>query len=304
MKEDPPTQPAVQPVPPPPVVQVPPIPVIQIDPPMETPPIETLPPSEIPQPRRTTRLRKAAVDFTVGAAEPRATNSRRKASQGPRFVFTDAYSEMSATALKQLTITNTVRNQHYLSAKLETEVVKKDGSRPESPMVKIKTIAQRQLEEQAQQRTERAQRRLRRSGEIPGSSDLEMDSDGDGEGNSSDADELPSWPKMRHTRGAGEDEDYETPNRAFKRMKLTEDGVQEVEMDEGKRRVKWDKGLFTTVYLDEVVLGTRQTVKEYKTLRGCLAPTAKVRVLNLFFMFFFFFLIERLGFTSGYSRQS
>ena len=76
-------------------------------------------------------------------------------------MFTDAYSEMSATALKQLTMTNTVRNQHYLSARLETEVIKKDGARPESPMVKIKTIAQRQLEEQTEQRTERAKRRAR-----------------------------------------------------------------------------------------------------------------------------------------------
>jgi hypothetical protein len=198
---------------------------------------------------------------------------------------------MSATALKQLTMTNTVRNQHYLSARLETEVVRKDGTRPESPMVKIKTIAQRQMEEQAVQRTERAKRRARRSGEMLGESDLEMDEDededGDGEVASSDVDELPSWQeekeRRRHTRGAGEDEDYETPHRAFKRMKLTEGGLEEVEMDdEGKRRVKWDRGLFTTVYLDEVVLGERQTGKELANLKGCLAPTAKVSILCIF----------------------
>ncbi|RXW24114.1 hypothetical protein EST38_g1710 [Candolleomyces aberdarensis] len=288
MKEDPPTQPLVRPLSPPapPPVPVPSIPVIQIDPPTETPPIETLHPSEIPQPiqgvRRTTRLRKATVDCAATGAEPRATSSRRKASQGPRFVFTDAYSEMSVTALKQLTMTNTVRNQHYLSAKLELEVIKKDGARPESPMVKIKTIAQRQLEEQAEQRTERAKRRARRSGEMLGESDLEMD-ESDNEGYSSDVDELPSLEKeqkMRHTRGAGEDEDYETPHRAFKRMKLTEGGLEEVEMDEAKRRVKWDRGLFTTVYLDEVVLGDRQLTKEHRSLKGCLAPTAKALRLD------------------------
>ena len=157
-------------------------------------------------------------------------------------------------------------------------------------MVKIKTIAQRQLEEQTEQRTERAKRRARRSGEALGESDLEMDDSDNGGGNSSDVDELPSWPeeRVRHTRGAGEDEDYETPNRAFKRMKLTEAGLEEVEMDDGKRRVKWDRGLFTTVYLDEVVLGARQVVKEHRILKGCLAPTAKVRVFCIFRFYIIF----------------
>jgi len=181
---------------------------------------------------------------------------------------------MSATALKQLTNTNTQRNQHYLSVTLELEVIRKDGRRPESPMVKIKTIAQRQAEEQQEKRLERAQRRARRSGDLSGSSDVEIDGDDDGEEAEGD---LPSQqPLMQHTQGAGEDEIYETPNRAFKRMKLTENGVEEDEVVDGKRRVKWDKGLYTTVYLDEVILGSRQPLKDVGQLKGCLAPRAKV----------------------------
>lgn len=256
------------------------LPTIQIEPPpMETPTIETLPPQEIPLPagaRRTTRQRKN-VSVVDSAPEPTArAASRRKSAQGPRFVFNDAYSEMSATALKQLTNANTMRNQHYLSAKLELEVVKRDGLRPESPMVKIKTVAQRQAEEQAIKRSERAERRARRSGEsMPGSSDLEIDSDDDNEEGSSPRLEEPET----HTRGAGEDEDYKTPDRAFRRMKLTESGMREVESQE-KRRVKWDRGLFTVVFIDEVKLGSRQVSKENRPEKGCLAPAVKALRLD------------------------
>ncbi|KAF5315694.1 hypothetical protein D9611_004677 [Ephemerocybe angulata] len=264
-------------------VQPLPIPTIQIDPPMDTPPIETIERVQLqeiqpPSVRRTTRQRKSVslVDPLANEPSTRPTSSRRKASQGPRFIFTDAYSEMSATALKQLTLTNTTRNQHYLSARLETEVVKRDGLRPESPMVKIKTVAQREDERQAEKRSERARRRARRSGEsVPGSSDMESDEEG-----VRSEDELPSqFPPMAHTRGAGEEEDYKTPDRAFKRMKLTEDGFRDVDMEE-KRRVKWDRGLYTTVYLDEIQLGSRQPSKVNQGLKGCLAPSAKALRLD------------------------
>ena len=140
-------------------------------------------------------------------------------------------------------------------------------------MVKIKTVAQRQAEEQSTRRSERAERRARRSGEsMPGSSDLEMDSDEEDQG----VGPLQWEEPQAHARGAGEDEDYKTPDRAFRRMKLTEDGMQDVEMNE-KRRVKWDRGLFTVVYIDEVQLGSRQVDKENKPEKGCLTPKAKVR---------------------------
>jgi len=49
---------------------------------------------------------------------------------------------------------------------------------------------------------------------------------------------------------------------------------------ETERRVKWDRGLFTSVYLDEVKLGTRQPLKENRSLKGILAPTAKALRLD------------------------
>ncbi|KAH6918601.1 hypothetical protein BKA70DRAFT_21228 [Coprinopsis sp. MPI-PUGE-AT-0042] len=268
-------------------------PTIRIDAPHhDTPPIETLPPF-IPVEadsgvRRTSRLRKSAQSRNDMPGDPSASNkpssrSRKPAAQNFRFTFTDAYSEMSATALKNLTATNTVKNQAYLSVKLETAVIRKDGARPESPMVKIKTIAQREDEEKDRRKQERAARAARRSGgsnvsEIPGSSDLEPDSED--ESDSGGRGTPAGMP--RHQRGAGEEEDYETPHRAFKRMKLTEDGQEEV-MEDQKKRVKWDRGLFTVVFLDEVKLGTRPYSKTVPQTKGCLAPTAKVRSYSIFY---------------------
>ncbi|TFK29921.1 hypothetical protein FA15DRAFT_663226 [Coprinopsis marcescibilis] len=260
-----------------------PLPTIRIDPPHETPPIETLPPyvrvEVTTGVRRTGRLRKASQMADSGGEQiPRPAQSRRKAaSQAFRFTFTDAFSEMSATALKNLTANNTTLNQAYLSVRLETEIIRKTGARPESPAVKIKTIAQREQEDKERKRMERAKRYARRSGgEVPGSSDVEPSSDDDELFGSLDG----SDDEPRHQRGAGEDEDYETPHRAFKRMRLTENGPEEVG-EEPKRRVKWDRGLYTTVYLDEVKLGSRQYPKgAVPQLKGCLAPAAKALPLD------------------------
>lgn len=226
--------------------------------------------------RRTTRSRRnmsAITDvFSEGSSRSTAT-SRRKPSA---FRSDDVFGGMSMTALKDLTTSNTVHNQKYLAARLETEVVRKQGIRPESPAVKVRTISQRQQEEKDKQRSERAQRRSRRSDEMA-SSDIEPSSD---VGYSSpvedqelqDGQELP-----KHQRGAGDEEDYVTPERhmrGLKRMRLFEDS--EMQDVEPPKRVKWDRGLFTTVYIDEVQLGARQTLKENRTMKGILAPTAKV----------------------------
>jgi hypothetical protein len=191
---------------------------------------------------------------------------------------------MSLTALKELTMTNTEKNQHYLAAKLETEVVRKEGLRPESPAVKIRTISQRQQEDKERQRAARAKRRARMLGKDDGStSDIEASSDAgylspieesdmdttvDGEG------------PRKHTKGAGDDEDYQTPERPLRdvRVRLFDDGCADRQPD---RRVKWDRGLFTFVYLDEVSLGSRQNLKENRTLRGILAPASKVSMQNI-----------------------
>lgn len=188
------------------------------------------------------------------------------AVQNSRSNTDDIFSGMSMTALKALTANNTVRNQQYVVVNLETEIVRKEGARPESPAVKIKTIVQRQQEERVRQREERARRRARRHGETGVDGEEE---NGDDIGYESPSpgnephDTHPGHAPTKHMRGAGDEEDYETP-------------LKNLEGDVGKRRVKWDKGLFTEVFLDEVVPGTKVLAKENTTTKGCLTATAKV----------------------------
>ena len=228
--------------------------------------------------RRTTRSRRTAIIQDVFSSSSSRPSARRKS---PAFRSDDIFSGMSLTALKDLTISNTVRNQRYLAAKLETEVVRREGVRPESPAVKVRTVVQKQQEEKDKQRAERANRRARRSGEI-GSSDIEGFSDAGYSSPCEDANMADGTkPLPRHQRGAGEDDDYETPERHHRHKKRTRlfDDVDIMETSgsiEPKRRVKWDRGLFTTVYIDEVKLGSRETLKENRSLKGILAPTAKV----------------------------
>ena len=228
--------------------------------------------------RRTTRSRRTAIIQDVFSNPPSRPSARRKS---PAFRSDDIFSGMSLTALKDLTVSNTVRNQRYLAAKLETEVVRREGVRPESPAVKVRTMVQKQQEEKDKQRAERANRRARRSGDM-GSSDIEGFSD---VGYSSPCEDTNmadgAEPPPRHQRGAGEDDDYETPERHHRDKKRTRlfddvDIMDTSESVEPKRRVKWDRGLFTTVYIDEVKLGSRETLKENRSLKGILAPTAKV----------------------------
>lgn len=222
--------------------------------------------------RRTTRPRRPV--HSSNETVPRKTTRRKASSQQ----FDDVFSGMSITALKELTMTNTEKNQHYVAAKLETEVVRKEGLRPESPVVKIRTIVQRQQEEKEYERAERAKRRARRSGndstsDIEASSDVGHPSPNQMEDVDMDTNFDVDGPK--HRRGAGDDDDYETPERPLRdvRAGLSDDGSGNEQLD---RRVKWDRGLFTLAYLDEVKLGSRQNLKENITLKGILAPTAKV----------------------------
>ena len=217
--------------------------------------------------RRTTRSRRTAV--SEGSMWPRPTRRKPTSSQ-----MDDVFSGMSITALKDLTTSNTARNQQYLFAKLETEVIRKEGVRPESPVVKI---VQRETEVKLKERAERAIRRARRSSGDMASSDVEGCSD---VGYSSPCEDCSGESSLRpltkHRRGPGDESDYETPERLDrnKKTKLFVEAGDEV--GEPERRVKWDRGLFTSVYLDEVKLGTRQPLKENRSLKGILAPTAKV----------------------------
>ncbi|KAK7054918.1 hypothetical protein VNI00_003381 [Paramarasmius palmivorus] len=232
--------------------------------------------------RRTSRIRKPVAGLSSGStsrANTQPAQPRRRKPQVPQYLGTGPFALMSAVDLKQLTSTNTTRNQRYLAATLETEIVRKDGPRPESPGIKAKTISQKEQEEKESERKARAERRAKRSkkklGEGVGD-DTNSDEDDD------DDDELLNGSPSagRHTRGAGEDEDYETPRR-IKRLRLgdpendSEDGG---DLSNDKKRVQWDRGLFTEVYLDEVQPRPRQVL--VTTVKGCLAPTAKAIQLD------------------------
>jgi len=78
----------------------------------------------------------------------------------------------------------------------------------------------------------------------------------------------------RHKRGPGDEEDYETP------LRPRNGEEDEVDSTHEKRRVKWDRGLFTTIYLDEVTVGARHPPNEDIVPKGCLATTAKTVPLD------------------------
>lgn len=224
--------------------------------------------------RRITRSRRTAV--TEGSSRP--LPARRKPASRR---MDDVFSGMSITALKDLTTSNTAHNQQYLIANLETEIVRREGVRPESPAVKIRTIVQRQTEDRLKERAERAIRRARRSDGDITSSDIEGSSD---VGYSSPCEdhfaEGSHRPFTEHRRGPGDEEDYETPERLDRHKKTKLFVEADNEDAKPERRVKWDRGLFTSVYLDEVKLGTRQPLKENRSLKGILAPTAKALRLD------------------------
>jgi hypothetical protein len=232
--------------------------------------------------RRTTRSRKPvhaiAGNDVFSGPEVRTAQPRRKANAQPSVRADGVFSVMSAVALKALTSSNTIKNQKYLAAKLETKVIRKEGARPESPAVKIRTISQRLQDEKVKQRKERAARRARRGDD--GSSGVDQNEEGGQSdiGDFSDSDDPQSSPSFgRHMRGPGEEEDYETPIRPERQMKRQRLGEEEGEEGpEEERRVKWDRGLFTMIYVDEVKVGTRPPPKENLATKGCLALAAKV----------------------------
>ncbi|KAG6866899.1 hypothetical protein C0991_003814 [Blastosporella zonata] len=225
--------------------------------------------------RRTTRVRKVLNPSLMTDAFGSSDVKQRRKPNAQSNLRNVSYSGMSATALRALTTSNTVRNQRYAAAKLKTQVIKREGDRPESPAVKIKTVSQREQDEKGRERKRRAARRARLSGEGVGKL---SDEDGRSNSGSEDESDWSSPPPERHKRGPGDEEDYKTPVRRFKRLKLG-DGNDTEESAENERRVKWDRGLFTTIYLDQVKLGTRRPPKENIATKGCLAPTAKT--LNL-----------------------
>ena len=151
-----------------------------------------------------------------------------------------------AASLRQLTNKNTERNQAYAFSVVETQVVLKEGKRPPSPTTRVKTVLEKrkQGEEVGKARGERAARRAERreGGSLDGASEASGSAaasetgyiEGDNEGT----------PAKKHSRGPGEEEDYETPIRRTKRPR--QDSGSESEdagRGRGKKRVKWDKEL-------------------------------------------------------------
>ena len=188
------------------------------------------------------------------------------------------FSSMSALALKALTTTNTTKNQHNLVAVLETEIVRKPGNRPASPTTKVKTIEEKRKLDQDQGRSDRAKRRARRSSDLRDDSSLTSD----------DEESLPLGPDgqpTRHRRGPGDEEDYESPERIErpgKRTRIHETGEPGEEV--AVKSVRWDRGLYTTVYFDDLPLQSRASENPQApatSSRGALAGSAKVKALIL-----------------------
>ncbi|KAF7363426.1 C3H1-type domain-containing protein [Mycena sanguinolenta] len=286
---EPAPEPAPEPTPEPePASELEPVVLDLLSPPVSSPikPTEELmsdpaphassPLSDMPEPlsgvRRTTRLRKAVFPAAVGPPQPLPT--RRKVNNQQLPSGSGVFAGMTAVALKALTSSNTTKNQKYLAAKLETEVIRKEGARPESPGVKIRTIAQREQDEKGMRRRERAARRARRT-DGDGLSENDGMSDA---GDESSMDDMDSSPLRRHRWGPGDEEEYQTPQvNGAKRGRagsVSEEGQVE------KKRVKWDRGLSTAVFLDEVEPRLKTRPMESTVKKGCLAPTAKAIQLD------------------------
>ncbi|KAJ7582733.1 hypothetical protein C8J56DRAFT_228694 [Mycena floridula] len=218
--------------------------------------------------RRTTRSRRTTTPSTGIVAEARPV--RRKVSAQPP--GSGPFSSMSAVALRTLTNSNTVKNQTYHTALLQTKVIRKDGERPESPVMKIKTVTQRQMDEKGEQRKQRAERRAKRASTSGDLSDSGLDEIWG-------SDDIDSSPLRGLKRGPGDDEEYMTPRCPPKRPRLDGEATEtetEAEAD-NKKRVRWDHGLSTAVFLHEVQMRPYVRPKEVFIKKGCLAPTAKVR---------------------------
>jgi len=232
--------------------------------------------------RRTTRSRKQTPMNDVFTA-PRPLQPRRKTHASNRSDV-DGFSGLSSVALKALTSSNTAKNQQNF-VNLATEVIRKDGRRPESPIMKVRTISQREAEEKSKGRSERAHRRARRSDDGMSdndgfSSDRGDSSVVDGEGQWDEDEDVRPY---KHRRGPGDEEDYETPaksERSLKRRRSEEETEESQEEIQEKKRVKWDRGLYSEIYLDEIEVNPKKRTNEDFVKKGCLAPTAKALRLD------------------------
>ena len=186
----------------------------------------------------------------------------------------DALGGMSAVALRALTNANTQKNQDYLAARIETEIIRKEGDRPDSPAMKMKSNGQKEQEARSHARKERAERRARRAANGDEGDGSFVSAEGSEDGYST-----PERPQ-RHRRGPGDEEDYETPMK-IGRLRF-DGGGQEEEAEEEARRVKWDRALQTAKCLEDILPHPPKasTLPERSLKKGCLSAAAKVRFLS------------------------
>lgn len=195
-----------------------------------------------------------------------------------------------------MTKSNTARNEAYQAAKLEIEVVRKEGIRPDSPILKVKTKSQKEQDERGRQRSQRAERRAQR---VAGGSSTDGRNSASLEENGLDDDwdiDVEGSP-LRHRRGPGDEEDYVTPDRPPPSKKAR---FGDVEEKEGKC-VKWDRGLQTTLFMDEIKFRDNLPKENTTNVKGILAPAAKVSCsfstlgLHVFTSYFQSLTLDKLG---------
>lgn len=207
--------------------------------------------SSIPPPSNLPTFPSNPPALQIFPVPPSRAKGRGKSAMKPSSMPSDAI------ALRQLTTSNTLRNQEYYSL-VQTKVVMKDGARPPSPTTKVRTIVEKMKDDELKNRGERAARRAGRGGSL-------TTDDGDGRSETSEI------PENRHPRGAGEDEDYETP---VKQKRIRTESMQENDGDI-KKRVKWDKNLLRRYEIEESDLeGLKRGIelaKARSAMKGCLS---------------------------------
>ncbi|KAJ3896508.1 hypothetical protein GG344DRAFT_36435 [Lentinula edodes] len=231
--------------------------------PQSSSPVETV--------RRTTRSSRNPAAAMKPVSSSRPPSARRK--NIPTFTDTGPFSGMTALALRTLTDSNTTKNKEYVTVLLKTEVVRREGARPESPGMNVKSISQKEKESKTLERNARADRRAKRDN----STELGTDENEAYEDEDCENDWASSPSDRKHTWGPGDEEDYQTPLQS-KRLRLDEE-ISEEEYE--KKRVKWDRGLYQEIYLDEIKPRTTHArITQESIQKGCLAPIAKARPLD------------------------
>ncbi|KAG8858746.1 hypothetical protein FRB96_004883 [Tulasnella sp. 330] len=156
---------------------------------------------------RATDARTTTSAATAGRSKSKASTIRPTGATKRGRMSDTGITEISARELQALTTRNTTHNQRYFIS-LDRRVIHKDCPRPPSPSSKVRAaIPEEQLDKESARlgRLERAKRR----GLLEDEMGTEDDESSTGK------------TSTKHVRGAGDDEDYETP----KRRKLDGDGT-------------------------------------------------------------------------------